>query len=98
MQPFPVAGDDEQGVVDPDAEPDHHAQQDRAVRDGEELAQQQGRADAGADTAEGHGDREAHGDDGAEGDDQHQHGEGEADQLGLRRVDHAEVLAPRQDH
>ena len=32
VEAFPVAGDDEEGVVDPDAEPDHHPEQDRCRR------------------------------------------------------------------
>ena len=60
------------------------------------MAQEQGRPDAGADAAERDGDRQAHGEDRPEREDQHEHGEGEADQLGLRRLDHGQVLAARQ--
>ncbi|MEI2653793.1 MAG: hypothetical protein V9G12_16890 [Microthrixaceae bacterium] len=97
VEAFPVAGDDEEGVVDADAEPDHDPEDGGVVRDGEDVAEEQGDPDAGGDTAECDGDREAHGEHRPEGQDQDDHGEGEAEELGLRGVDHGQVLAARED-
>ena len=94
--PFPVAGDDEQGVVDADAEPDHRPQEGGEVGDLEDVAEDDDQTQPGPDTAEGDGDRQAHREDRAEGEDQHDDGEGEADELGLRRFEHGQGCAARE--
>ena len=90
VDPLPVAGDDEQGVVDADTEPDHGAEEGGEVGDLEDVAEDDDQTQSGADAAEGDGDRQAHRQHGAEGEDQHDDGEGEADELGLRRFEHGE--------
>ena len=97
VDPFPVAGDDEQGVVDADAEPDHGPQEGGEVGDVDDVAEDDDQAEPGADAAEGDGDRQAHREHRAEGEDQHDDGEGEADELGLRRFEHGEGLAAGED-
>jgi hypothetical protein len=81
-----VAGDDEQGVVDADAEADHHAQDHREVGDVDDRGQD---ADAGGADEQAHqrgDDRQTHRDDGAERDEQHDDGERDADELTGRCV------------
>ena len=96
MESLPVAGDDEQRVVDADAEPDHDPEERREVGDVEDVAEDDDEAHPGPDAAEGDGDREAHGEDGAEGEDQYDDGEGEPDELGLRRLENGEGSAARK--
>ena len=91
-----VAGDDEQGVVDTDAEPDHRPQECGEVGDLDDVAEDDDQTQPGPDTPEGNGDRQAHREDRAEGEDQHHDGEGEADELGLRWFEHGQGCAARQ--
>jgi hypothetical protein len=97
VEAFPVAGDDEEGVVDADAEPDHDPEDGGVVGDGEDVGEQQGHPHTGGDPAEGDGDREAHGEHRPECQDQDDHGEGETEELGLRGLDHRQVLAAGED-
>ena len=97
VEPFPVAGDDEQGVVDADAEADHGPEEGGEVGDVEDVAEDGDQADPGPDAAEGDGDGQAHREHRAEGEDQHDDGEGEADELGLRRFEHGEGRAAGVD-
>ena len=86
VQVLAVAGDDEQRVVDADAEADHHAEDQREVGNVDERRQD---ADAGGADEHAHqrsDDRQAHRDDGAERDEQHDDCDGDADQLAARRV------------
>ncbi len=93
VQVLTVAGDDEQCVVDADAETDHHAQDQRELGDVHEGGEH---ADAGGADEQAHecsDDRQAHGDDGAEGDQQHDDGDGDADELaaGVLLVEESEL-------
>jgi hypothetical protein len=78
-----VAGDDEQRVVDADAEADHDAQERCEVRDREHLAQQGDDGGAETDAEQGHAHRQAHGQHRAEGHDQDDDGERQAEGLGV---------------
>ncbi len=69
-QPLPVAGDDEQGVVDADAEADHGHQLRTECRHGQDVAEQVDDAEADRDPDERGDDRQAHGHDRSEG---HEH-------------------------
>ena len=81
-----VSGDDEQRVVDADAEADHGAQDQRELGDVQECGQD---ADGGGTDEDAHqrgDDRQAHGHHGAEGDEQHDDGDADTDQLAARGV------------
>ena len=93
VESLPVAGDDEQGVVDADAEPDHDPEEGGEVGDVEDVAEDDDQAHPGPDSAEGDRDGQAHREDRAEGEDQHDDGEGEADELGRRRFEDGEGRA-----
>ena len=77
-----MPGDDEEGVVDPDADADHRGE-DRGVGghvdDGGGQAQQE---HADAEAEQGDGDGQAHGQHRAEGHEEDEHGGQEADELG----------------
>jgi hypothetical protein len=77
-----VAGDDEQRVVDADAQPDHHAQERGEVGDGHEVAEDGDDHRAEADAEQRHAHGQAHGQHRAERHDQDDDGEGQADLLG----------------
>ena len=94
---LPIAGDDEQGVVDADAEPDHDPEEGGEVGDAEDVAEDDDQTHARPDSAEGDRDGQAHGEDRAEGEDQHDDREGEADELGRRRFEDGECRAARED-
>ena len=81
-----VPGDDEQGVVDADAEADHGAEDERELGDVQEGGQDADGGGTDEDAQQRGDDREAHGHHGAEGDEQHDDGDGDADQLAARRV------------
>ena len=86
VQMLAVAGDDEQRVVDADAEADHHAQDQRELGHVHEGGEH---ADAGGTDEQAHecgDDRQAHGDDGAEGDQQHDDGDADTDELAAGTV------------
>ena len=76
-----VSGDDEQRVVDADAEADHHAEDQRDLGHVRERRQDADAGDADEDADQRGDDREAHRDHRAEGDEQHDDGDAEADQL-----------------
>ena len=83
--PFPVAGDDEQGVVDTHAYADHDPQSWGELRDGHNVAEDDHAGRAGAHADQGGPDGHAHGHHRAHRQDQHEHRERESDGLGLRR-------------
>jgi hypothetical protein len=83
LQTLAVAGDDEQRVVDADADADHGAERDGEVGDRHHVRQQRDDAGADADAEQRDPDRQAHRQHRAERDDQDDDGEREADQLGL---------------
>ena len=87
VQLFAVAGDDEEGVVDPDAEADHHPECGGEVRHLEEVRDEHQRDAADADAGEGDADGQAHGQHRSERDDQDDDRERQAEQFGLRRLE-----------
>ena len=86
VQVLPVARDDEQGVVDPDAQPDHRRQDRGELRHGRERRQDQGEAGPRGEADHGRRDRQSHRDHGAERDQQDDHRGQQADQLGRARL------------
>ena len=70
MQAFSIAGDDEQRVVDADAEADHRGQLRREVGHRLHTAEQHRQCDAGAESEQRGSDRQAHRHDRTERDDQ----------------------------
>ena len=85
-----VASDDQQRVVDADAEPDHDPEEGREVGDGQDVAQQRDDRGADADAEERDADRQAHREHRAERQDQDDDGERETDHFGRRRRELAE--------
>ena len=82
---FPVAGDDEQGVVDADTEADHDPHERRRLGDGRDVAQEgHGTDPTGSHAGKGDPDGQSHGEDRAEPHDEDHDGEGESDEFGLR--------------
>src|SRR5205823_3292867 len=75
------AGDDEQGVVDPDADADHRRERRREARHGDEAGEDGDYQDARAEAEEGGQDWHPHCDDGPEGDNEDYDGREHADQL-----------------
>ncbi len=82
VQGRPVAGDDEQHVVDADADADHRRHLRGEVGDLEHVGEQGDAAEPDAEAEQGDEDREAGGEDGAEADEQDDEGDEEADALG----------------
>ncbi|MGX1250017.1 hypothetical protein RKD48_002528 [Streptomyces ambofaciens] len=82
FQSAPVPGDDEQGVVDADAESDEGAQHGREVGDGHDVAEERDAGVGGADGDQRGGDGQQRRGDGAEGEEQDDRGDGHADGLG----------------
>ena len=76
---LPVAGDHEQRVVDPDAEPDEAGDRDRGHGHVHRTGQQGDAADAGADRDDRQTDRDDRRDDGAEDDEEHEERDEEPD-------------------
>ena len=77
-----VAGDDEQGVVDADAEPDHHGRTRREVRHSiDRDAERDRREPSNAEPEERGEDRQAHGQHGSEGDEQDHDRRADADEF-----------------
>ena len=74
-----VAGDDEQGVVDPDAEADQHAEDRGEADDGEDMAEQAGERVADADRDQGGHDRGDRGEQRAERQAEHDQGEDDSE-------------------
>ena len=97
VQLLAVAGDDEQRVVDADAEADHDADERREVGDLEDVAGDDHRRAAEADAGERGADRQAHRQHRAEGDDEDDDGEREAEQLGRRLLELGEEVAAELD-
>ena len=73
-QPLPVAGDDEQGVVDSHPQPDHGQHLGSEDRDVQEVAEQVLEGEADGDAEKRGQDWQAHGHHRAEGDEHDQHG------------------------
>ncbi|MGY4275848.1 hypothetical protein ACVILE_002028 [Streptomyces sp. M18.1] len=89
LQAAPVPGDDEQRVVDADAEADEGAQHGREVGDGHGVAEQGDAGVGGADGDQRGGDGQQGGGEGAEGEEEDDGGDGHADGFGevaLRRL------------
>ena len=79
-----VAGDDEQGVVDADAQPDHRADRRRGGGDVQAAGQQHDAAEPDGDGDQREHDRHEGGHDGAEGDEEDDERGEHADRLGAR--------------
>ena len=77
-----MAGDDEQGVVDADAETDHRGEHRRDARHVGEAGENADAGEADGDAEQRRPDRNAHGDDRTEGHQQHDHRDRDADALG----------------
>ena len=77
-----VAGDDEEHVVDPDADADHRGHLRREVGHLEQVGQERDQAQADAEADDRDEDRQAHGQQRAEADEQDQRRNQEADALG----------------
>ena len=77
-----MTGDDEEGVVDADAQPDEHAEHRGEVGDGHDVAEQHDAGVGGADAGERGGDGQQRGGERAEGEEQHDGGHQHADDLG----------------
>jgi hypothetical protein len=77
-----VAGDDQQRVVDADAQTDHDAQEGGEVGDGQHVAEDGDDGGPQPDAEQRHAHRQAHGQHRAERHDQDDDGEGQADLLG----------------
>ena len=91
-----VPGDEEQGVVDADAEADHAAQLGRPAGDVDQVGDERHRADAEGEAEERDRDREAHGDDRSERHEQDDGGGDQADELagpGLGLLEREEQVA-----
>ena len=97
VQLLAVAGDDQERVVDADAEPDHDAEEGGEVGDRHHVAQQGDEGGADADAEEGDADGQPHGQHRAEGDDEDDDGEGEAEGLGRRLLELGEDEAAQLD-
>jgi len=81
VQELPEARDDEERVVDPDAEPDHRYEEWRDRVDVGEAGQNEEQEERGHQRAECERDRERDGHEGAEDDDQHEERREQAEQL-----------------
>ena len=92
-----VAGDDEERVVDPDAEPDHRREGRGDRGDLDQVPEQADEREAAGEAEDRRRDREAHRDDGPEGEEQDDHRGQDSDRLaraGARLRDRlAEVAA-----
>ena len=77
-----VPGDEEQGVVDSDAEPDHGGELGRPARDHHHMADERHRGHTEHQPEQGHSDRETHCDHRTEGDQQDHDRGGDPDHLG----------------
>ncbi len=75
-QPSAVPGDDEEGVVDPDAQTDEHAEHRREVGDGHDVAEQHGARVGRADGDESGGDGQQAGRERTEGEEEDDRGDG----------------------
>jgi hypothetical protein len=92
-----VPRDDEQRVVDADAQSDHQPDERSELRHLEDVAEQDHESAADPDAEQGDRDREAHGQHRSEGHDQDDDGEGEAEQLGRRLLELGEDEAAQLD-
>ena len=93
MQRLAVSGDDEEGVVDPDADADHRGDLRREVRRAEDVGQHTDARGRDADADERGHDRKSHGDQRTEGDQQHDDRGEDAHHFTRRKVDVVEPLA-----
>ena len=94
---LPVAGDDEQGVVDADAEADHGAERGGEARDRHDVGEEPADPEADADADDRGADGQAHGEHRAERHDEDDDGEGEAERLRRRGLEPGEGLAADLD-
>ena len=95
-----MPGDDEQRVVDPDAEGDHAAQLRHPAGHRDQVGEQRHRADAEGETEDGHPDRQAHGDERSERDEEDDDRRDQPDQLAgphLRLLEGEEQIAAHLD-
>ena len=97
MHVLPIAGDDEQGVVDPDTETEHDRNRGGEVGDGEDVAEEPGQGRAEPDAGEGDPDGQAHGEHRPEGQDEDDDGEGDTEELGTGHLEFGEDLATELD-
>jgi hypothetical protein len=86
VQVLPVARDDEEGIVDPDAQPDHRGQDRRELRHARERRHDHDQSRPRGETDHRRADRQSHRDDGPERDQQDDHRGQQADQLGCTRL------------
>ena len=92
LQALPVAGDDEQGVVDADAEADHRHHLHREVGHRDEVAEQRDEGGADAESEQGRADRQPHRQHRTEGQDEDDDGGDDAVDLALRELELAERI------
>ena len=96
-QTISVSSDDEQGVVDTDAEADHDADEGREVGNGKELCGNRQESGADEDAEERSADRKSHGEYRTERKDEDDDRERETDEFRLWRFELTEGLSPEQD-
>ena len=92
LQALPVAGDDEQRVVDADAEADHRHHRRREVGHRDDVAGQRHERRADAEAEQGGADRQAHRQHRTEGEDQDDDGGDDAEDLALGQLELAEEV------
>ena len=97
MHVLPIAGDDEQCVVDPDTKTEHDRNRGGEVGDGENVAEEPGQGRAEPDAGEGDPDGEAHGKDRPEGQDEDDDGEGDTEELRTGHLEFGEDLTTELD-
>ena len=97
MELLPVAGDDEQRVVDADAEPDHDADERGEVGHLEQVAEENDQRAADADAEQRDPDGQAHCEDRPERDDEDDDREGESEDLRVPVVEIGEDEATPLD-
>ncbi len=97
MHVLPVASDDEQGVVDPDAETEHDRNRGGEIGDGEDVAEDADQSGAEPDPGQSDPDRQAHGQHRSESQDQDDDGEGDAEELRAGHLEFGEDLTTELD-
>ncbi len=88
-----IAGDDEQGVVDADAQADHRHHRGGEVGHRDDVAGERHERGGDAEAEQGDADRQAHGEHGAEGEDQDDHRRDQAVDLALGEFERGEQVA-----
>ena len=97
MHVLPESGHDEERVVDADTEAEHHGDRRGEVGDRKDVAQESGEDRSHPDAGEGDADGETHGEHRPEREDEHDHREGQAQQLRARYLELGEDLSPDLD-